>query len=326
MLKRFILLSVTLVFLYVGFLSVKILMQEKDFVDTANQQTEQSEQAEQPTHKVYSFTFAKYTTDGVRELEIEADSADIFSSVINLTNVIAKAYAAESPVTITADRGVFDKSTSQVHLKTNVVATTDSGARLISSALTIDPLTKTLETDQEAQVKKGNIDIVGTEAKGDSDLKQVAFKRNVTVVIQSSPDEDLFGEGVKKKSRKSSKEGDVNRTVITCDGPLEIDYESNIAHFYNNVVAKDKRGTLTADKMDVYYSRDKKKVAKIIATGDVIIENPEGNITYSDHVIYLAEEGRIILGGDPEAAYMAGSRFEESPADPSTERASHVTP
>jgi hypothetical protein len=49
------------------------------------------------------------------------------------------------------------------------------------------------------------------------------------------------------------------------------------------------------------------KVSKIIARGNVMIENPDGNKTYSDSVIYLADEGRVILGGDTEALYAGGS-------------------
>jgi hypothetical protein len=36
----------------------------------------------------------------------------------------------------------------------------------------------------------------------------------------------------------------------------------------------------------------------------VVIENPDGNKTYSDNVIYLADEGKVILGGDTEALYF----------------------
>ena len=60
--------------------------------------------------------------------------------------------------------------------------------------------------------------------------------------------------------------------------------------------------------MDVYYNKDTRRVGKIVAFGDVIVENPDGNQTFSDNVIYLAEEGRIILGGDAEALYIEGSK------------------
>ena len=87
---------------------------------------------------------------------------------------------------------------------------------------------------------------------------------------------------------------------------LGFDYEKNIAHFSDNVVAEDDRGRLTADRMDVYYNKASRRVAKIVAIGNVVIESPDGNKTFSDNVIYLAEEGRIILGGDAEVLYEGG--------------------
>ena len=105
---------------------------------------------------------------------------------------------------------------------------------------------------------------------------------------------------------QNSEDKETGPTTITCDGPLVVDYEKNIAHFKDNVVAQDSRGKLTADTMDVYYNRVSRRVSKIVSVGDVVIENPDGNKTYSDSVIYLADEGRIILGGDTEALYFSG--------------------
>jgi len=150
-----------------------------------------------------------------------------------------------------------------------------------------------METDVEAQIKKDNIHVEGLGVRGDSNLKKVRFKKNVTVVIQD-PDQKSDGP-----------------TVVTCDGPLVVDYEKNIAHFKNNVVAEDSRGKLSSDIMDVYYSRVSRKVSKIVALGNVVIENPDGNKSYSDSVIYMADEGRVILGGDAEALYYGGDSFDE---------------
>ena len=74
----------------------------------------------------------------------------------------------------------------------------------------------------------------------------------------------------------------------------------------DNVEAVDERGKLIADIMDVYYNKISRGVSKIVALGNVVIQNPDGNTTYSDSVIYLADEGRIILGGDTEALYFEG--------------------
>ncbi len=255
------------------------------------------EDARKSAHKVYFFSFTKYKPTGEKEIEIEGDSADLLSKTVDLMNVVAKAYAEETPVTITSDEGQYDKADNLVHLRKNVVATTEDGTRLLTEKLDIYPTDKTVKTDVHASVKKQNINIDGTGAEGDSQLKKVAFKKNVTVVIK---------DGGAKLS-----EGAKGPTVITCDGPLNIDYEKNIAYFKDNVVAKDDRGTLTADRMEVHYDKTQRRVAKIIATGNVVVENPDGNKTYSDNVVYLADEGRIILGGDTEAVYTGGQAPED---------------
>ncbi len=241
---------------------------------------------QEPVHKLYSFSFAKYTPSGEKEIEIEGDSANILAQTVNLINVVAKAYAEETPVTITADRGNYDKTANKVNLQKNVVATTENGTRLLTEELQIHPSKRKMQTELQAEVKKDNINVEGTGAIGDSNLKKVKFKKNVTVIIKDPNDKTL------------------PPTVITCDGPLVVDYEKNIAYFRKNVVAEDARGKLSADHMDVYYDKATRKVAKIVALHNVVIENPDGNKTYSDSVIYLADEGKIILGGDTEALYF----------------------
>ena len=297
MLKRFVFVSIILVAFYVFFLITRLNISEEP--QSADTMQAAAPGIEEPTQKVYSFSFAKYTPSGRRELEIEGDSADIFAKVVTLSNVIAKAYANEKPITITADNGVFDKSTSEVLLTDNVVATSEEGATLLSDSLNIDINNRVLETDDHAQLEKDNVTLEGDGARGDSNKKEIQFKKNVTVVI-------------------SSEDKEIPPTIITCDGALEVDYVKNIAHFNKNVVATDKRGKLSADKMDVFYDKKSRRVYKIIAEGNVIIEQ-EGNVTYSDNVIYLAAEGRVILGGDPEAIYYPDSEpfedVEESETD-----------
>ncbi len=255
------------------------------------------EDARKNSHKAYFFSFTKYKPTGEKEIEIEGDSADILSKTVDLMNVVAKAYAEETPVTITSDEGQYDKSQNLVHLRKNVVATTEDGTRLLTEKLDIYPANKSVRTDVHAAVKKQNINVEGLGAEGDSQLKKVAFRKNVTVVI--------------KDGGASVAEGAKGPTIITCDGPLNIDYEKNIAYFRDHVVAKDDRGTLTADRMEVHYEKLQRRVSKIIATGNVVVENPDGNKTYSDNVIYLADEGRIILGGDAEAIYKGGNGPKE---------------
>ncbi len=283
MLKRMILIAVLCLAAYIVWIQFQVLSQKGIF------KIQKKETKKEETQKVYFFSFTKYNPTGGKEIEIEGDSANILAETVDLLNVVAKAYAEETPVTITADRGKYEKKTNKVHIEQNVVATTQDGTRMTTEELDIYPDKHVLENEVQTIVRKNNINVDGIGARGDTNLKRVKFKKNVTVVVQ--PDKD----------------SNEDPTVITCDGPLEIDYNQNIAYFKENVIAKDRRGTLYSDLMDVYYSKESKKVSKIIARGNVMIENPDGNKTYSDSVIYLADEGRVILGGDTEALYAGGS-------------------
>ncbi len=283
MIKKLIVGFIALVVFYVVFVQVQVVITRQE---KAKQVT--GEKAEDSVHKVYSFQFAKYTPEGQKEIEIEGDSADIMADTVHLMNVMAKAYAEEVPVTVTADKGRYDKKENLIHIEQNVVATTEDGTRLLTEELDMHPDRHVIENEVNTQVKKDNINVEGLGARADTQLKKVKFKKNVTVIVQSSEEE---GSGP---------------TTITCDGPLVVDYDKNIAHFKENVVTQDSRGKLTANMMDVYYNRVSRRVSKIVAVGDVVIENPDGNKTFSDSVIYLAEEGRIILGGDTEALYYGG--------------------
>lgn len=292
MIKRVIIIFFVFSLVYVGLVRLQMYLAEESGI-RERIEAKKHEVDEPASHKVFKFAFTKYSPEGAKEIEIEGDSANILTRTVSLLNVVAKAYAEETPVTITSDQGNYDKVANKIYLEKNVVATTEDGTRLLTDQLDIEPTQRIMETDAPAEVKKDNINIEGTGAKGDSGLKKVKFKKNVTVVVQD-PAETEGGP-----------------TVITCDGPLVIDYDKNIAHFKENVVAEDVRGKLSADVMDVYYNKISRKVSKIVALGNVVIENPEGNKSYSDSVIYLADEGRIILGGDAEALYVGGNISDE---------------
>lgn len=286
MIKKVILFCIVFIVLYTGVVYLQVFIGNR-FLKKAG-----TGAGPDNTHRMYTFSFSKYTPTGEKQIEIEGDSANILDQNVLLMNVVAKAYAEETPVTITADKGDYDKGKNKIRLQKNVVATTENGTRLLTEELQIHPDEHLMETDLPAQVKKDNINVQGLGASGDSNLKKVKFKKNVTVVVQDPND---------------TKNGP---TVITCDGPLVVDYDKNIAHFNKNVVAQDTRGKLTADLMDVYYNKASRRVSKIAANGNVVIENPDGNKTYSDSVLYLADEGKIILGGDTEGLYYGGEKIE----------------
>lgn len=88
-------------------------------------------------------------------------------------------------------------------------------------------------------------------------------------------------------------------TLLTCQGPLKIFYKENRMIFYRRVKVVDERGVLKANRMDVIFDPDQKKVSQIIAMGNVTIERGS-DTTHSQRVIYSLATGSVRLEGNPE--------------------------
>ena len=88
------------------------------------------------------------------------------------------------------------------------------------------------------------------------------------------------------------------KTVITCDGEVEFNYEKNEGYFNKNVHVVNDEGTIDADKITVYLDSGTKSVKIIVAEGNVKIQRGD-NITYSDKATYLAADKKIVLTGKP---------------------------
>ncbi|MEI8345191.1 MAG: LPS export ABC transporter periplasmic protein LptC, partial [Candidatus Omnitrophota bacterium] len=92
----------------------------------------------------------------------------------------------------------------------------------------------------------------------------------------------------------------INQTTrLVCDGPLKIYYNDNKMVFYRNVVVTDAKGTLSANRMDVLFDPQERKVQRIIAVGNVIIQR-DADRTQSQRAIYNVADSSIRLEGNPQ--------------------------
>ena len=92
----------------------------------------------------------------------------------------------------------------------------------------------------------------------------------------------------------------INRTTrLVCDGPMKVFYKNNQLIFYRNVRVTDERGVLKANRMDVYFDPNQRKVTQIVAIGNVVIERGT-DTTHSRRCIYTLATGSIRLEGNPE--------------------------
>jgi lipopolysaccharide export system protein LptA len=115
-----------------------------------------------------------------------------------------------------------------------------------------------------------------------------------------------------------------DKVIITCDGELVVDYDKNIASFYDNVKVERPDLIIYSDKMDLYFARgadgaaatktDKSmasSIDRIVASGNVKIVRGE-NISYSETAEYKALEKKIILSGRPKLIFYSTGELKDA--------------
>lgn len=261
--------------------------------------------------QISDFSLAGFNEQGKKSWDLAGKTADIFDTVIKLQDVRGNLYSENEEVKLTADKGDFDKKEGKVHLEEDVVITTSSGAKLTTDSLDWDRKKQIVNTKDKVNIKKENLLATAQGLTGKPNLNKVNLDKDVQVEI------------LPVKQQEEPEEKAPDKTIITCDGPLEIDYEKNIATFKNDVKVDNKDILMYSDIMDVYFTKEEKqagvaaaqdkapaaaekivpgmnsKISKIFASGNVKIIKGE-NISYSDEATYVAADKKIILTGRPK--------------------------
>ncbi|MBM3252512.1 MAG: LPS export ABC transporter periplasmic protein LptC [Candidatus Omnitrophica bacterium] len=227
------------------------------------------------------FNLSGHSKDGQKSWEVKGESADIFSDTVRLKNVNADLYGQEK-VNLKADSGSLNKASGDMHLEKDVVAITETGSKLTTDSLDWKRDANLITTEDKVKIEKENLVAVGTGAEAKTDIKKAKLKDDVTVEI-ATVDENK----------------NLKKTVITCDGSLDIDYQNSIAVFNKNVLVEDEQGKIFSDLMEVYFDTKTKSIIKIIAKGHVKIKRQE-NESYSEEAVYTVADKKITLIGRPK--------------------------
>jgi lipopolysaccharide export system protein LptA len=89
-----------------------------------------------------------------------------------------------------------------------------------------------------------------------------------------------------------------NATIVT-SGRLDFDNIKHTAVFSDNVHVRDSEGDMWADKMVVHFDPKSRKLKKLISTGKKVIIVTEGKRSLSRMAVYTAQDGKIVLTGNP---------------------------
>ena len=176
----------------------------------------QDSQTGESDQQISDFSLVGYAEKGKKDWDISGKSADIFDDVVKLKAVEGNLYGEEEDIKLTAERGDFDKKQGKVHLEENVVITTTGGAKLTTDSLDWDRKKQLVSTEEVVNITKENMVTVARGAMAEPNLNKIKLEKDVRVDILHNPE-------------KNPEEDAKNKILITCDGPLEIDYAENIA-------------------------------------------------------------------------------------------------
>jgi len=233
--------------------------------------------------KIKDFYLSNLKDNGSRDWEVKGKEAIIHDEYVDIDQMKANYYLKNDTIEITSDEARLNKENMDIFLKDNVNITNEEGATLVTDSLNWQRQNNHIDTEDWVKADRNSMQITAKGLSADTQLKNADFKEDVEVVL---PDEES-GE----------------TTIITCKGPLEIEYSLGKAVFNQDVVVKNKDGTLNSDKATLFFNNQEKKIKKIIAEGNVKITR-EDNVTFSERAIYYAAEQKIVLEGRPRLYYF----------------------
>jgi len=227
------------------------------------------------TDVISTFTLVGHTEAGRRKWQVQGETADLMSETVLLCPVRATAFG-QVEIHLSAQKGHFNKSTQNVHLEGDVVAVTSDDAELTTQSLNWVQESEQGSTEDWVRVTRPGMVAVGLGGIGQPKLKRVWLEKRVTVTL-----EDPKG-----------------KTVITCDGPMEVDYGRHKARFWKRVKVVDSTGVIRSDRLDVAFDSKSNRMEKAIFWGHVEIDRGD-QVAHANRVNYWQPLGQIQLVGHP---------------------------
>ncbi len=209
--------------------------------------------------------------------EVKGKEAVVSDGSIEIEEMEGKYFQKDDTIKVKADKATMDKGKNDVRLEKNVVVENQKGMKLNTEKLKWERDKNRIYTEEPVYIEKENT--MKLEAKGmqaDTSLKKVKFPEEVKLDV--------------KEERGPIK--------VTCDGPVEINYEKGEAVFNKNVIVDNPEGKMMAETAVVYFDKTTNRIDKIVAKGDVRIIRDD-NVTFAEKATYVDSEKRLVLEGRP---------------------------
>ena len=236
------------------------------------------------TQAMSEFTLTGYKPDGGKSWDLKGEGASVEGNIVTIRRPDAVGYDPLRTAYLTATLAEVDQVTRHVRLEHEVTIHTTDGLWLTSPVLHWIPDQNQMATDQPVRIETDHMLLRGRGATGLTQLKEATILKDIELVLNPS-DHDLPAGGAKQ-------------VIITCDGPLHLDYERNVATFEQNVHVKDPNGDLYSDQLTAYLDPATHTIKYAEATGHVRIHQ-DRNTALSERAVYEPAIGKITMVGKP---------------------------
>lgn len=223
--------------------------------------------------KVLTFSIDGKTSNGLKQWHLEGKAAEMIGSEIYLEDLDAIAYGDDYTVKLKSEKGVYNRSKAEVELTGSVRVTSDDGTTLTTDEARWSQETREITTDSLVEIRRENMYAKGKGALANSLERKAILLKDVTVRLEP-------------------------RTEIFSDGYLEVKFNENTAEFFNNVRVSDKDGKLFSDMLTVYFDPDTRKIARVVAKGNVKLLKGE-SYTLCDEAVYTDGTSSVKFIGKP---------------------------
>jgi len=261
------------------------------------------------------FNLTGYGADGKKAWEVAGATMDMMDNEIKITDITARMFGDRENLVVTADHGNFDKESGVVRLTDNVRAVTDGGLKLNTEVLDWSQTQRTIKTDEIVHVERENLTAVGQGLEAEPDAKIATFEKDVILTLEQQKEAPAAPEPPRALEEPFAGPG---KLIITCAGPMQLNYDKQVAVFHDNVKVESEgeHGTLIADKMTVRFDTETRQIDRIEAEGNVQIRRDD-NVSYSDGAVFTNAERKVVLTGRPKlVVFTEGGEGADIPITP----------
>lgn len=235
-------------------------------------------------NKIKDFYLSSHQQTGSLDWEVYGNDAVINGNNVAIQMMNGNYYMANDTINVKSDRADLDKGTMDVFLRDHVRIVNKEGMKLTTDILEWQRNSNSVNTEAPVQIDRGDMQINAKGMHADTELKTVNFKKDITT---------------KMANITPKMQGAV---IITCDGPLEVEYNNGQAVFHKNVVMTSDQAIIDSDKATAYFDAAQKTISRIVCEGHVKIIKGQ-DVSYAQKATYLRTEAKVVLEGRPRLIY-----------------------